>query len=176
LERYRLDAPDTRRHHLAAALRQRTGLVASSRSELEWVADELVGDVKSNELAKWHSEQNYQYFQAARTRFEQLDLHVHYAGTSDLAIGDSPVITTIHGRAGAGPHQNIGVQRADHVAMPITPTALITLGDSAPDTHLTDADVDRYNSLQWATYDTWIAARPGGDADRRLKSSAEGDR
>lgn len=133
----------------------------------------MIDDAHKNELAKWHSQQNSEYFRAARTRFEQLDLHLHYAATSDLAIGDSPVITTIKGRAGAGPHQNVGVQRADHVAMPIAPTVLVTLGAAPPNTHLTDDEVDFYNHLQWSTYDTWIAARPGGTADQRLELAAQ---
>lgn len=174
--RYRLDAPDTRRDFLAEALRQRTGLIATSRSSLEWMADKLIGDVQANDLAKWHSRQNVEYFQAARTRFEQLDLHVHYAATRDLAIGDSPVITTIKGQPGAGPHQDIGVQRADHVAMPITPNVLITLGDNPPNRDLSDDEVDSYNDCQWSTFAVWIAARPGGAADERLKLEAQLER
>lgn len=81
--RYQAEAPDARRRHLAEALRQRTGLVASSRSELEWVVDQMIGDVRGNDLAMWHSDRNEPYFQAARTRFEQLDIHLHYATTRD---------------------------------------------------------------------------------------------
>ncbi|QWZ07816.1 DUF4238 domain-containing protein [Nocardioides panacis] len=170
---YRRDAPDTRPELLAEALRQRTGLVATSRSSLEWMADQMINDVQANDLAKWHSQQNLEYFQAARTRFQQLDLHVHYSDTRDLAIGDCPVVTTIKGRSGAGPHQDIGVQKADHVAMPITPDILITLGAEPPSKNLSDNEADYYDNLQWSTFEVWIAARPGGTADQRLKHEAQ---
>ncbi len=171
-ERYRKLAPDARPDHLAAALQQETGLIATSRSALEWTVDRIIKDVRTNELAKWHSQQNSEYFQTARSRFEQLELHLHYTSARDLAIGDSPVITIIEGRFGAGPHQNVGIMKADHVAMPISPGALVTLGARPPNAHLSDAEVDLYNDLQWSTFDTWIAARPGGTADHRLKLEA----
>lgn len=171
--RYRRHAPDARSSELAEVLRQQSGIVAASRSALEWTTDRLIENAQINDLARWHSEWNSKYFAAARTRFEGLEIRIHHTAAKDLVLGDSPVVTTIEGRAGAGPHQGVGIQKTDHVAMPITPNVLITLGVTHPAIDLTDDDVDRYNKLQWSTYVTWIAARPDGTADERLKVEAK---
>ena len=170
---YRRRAPDARSNELAKALRQRSGIIAASRSALEWTTDRLIEDARTNDVARWHSQWNTRYFATARARFERLEIQVHRTSAKDLVIGDSPVITTIEGRAGAGPHQGVGVQKADHVAMPVTPNVLVTLGVTHSATNLTDDDVDRYNELQWSTYVTWIAARPESTADERLKLEAK---
>lgn len=170
--RYRKNASTMRPDLLAAAYKQQTGLVAASWSELELAVDRIIEDVRKNELGKWHSEQNSHYFEAARTRLEGLGLRVHYAATRDLAIGDSPVVITIDGRLGAGPHQDVGILKADHVAMPIAPNVLVTLGAKSPGLDLTDPEVDFYNDLQWSTFDTWIGACPGGTADERVQVAA----
>lgn len=171
-ERYRQNALDMRPDQLAAAYKEQTGLFAASRSELELAMDRIIEDVRKNELGKWHSEQNSQYFEAARTRLEGLGLRLHYATTRDLAIGDSPVVITIDGRLGAGPHQDVGILKADHVAMPIAPNVLVTLGAKSPGPDLTDSEVDFYNDIQWSTFDTWIGACPGGTADERIQVAA----
>lgn len=171
-ERHRRLNPARHPDRLAAAFRQRTGLVASSQSEIEWMNEQIIDEFQRNELDKFHSRQNASNFAAARTRFEALDLAIRYARDHDLAIGDSPVITTIEGRAGAGPHQDVGILKADHIAMPISPHALVVLSIGRNDSDLSDEDVDRYNAFQWSTYDTWIAARPGGTAAKRLKLAA----
>lgn len=170
--RYRRTALDMRPDELAAAFRQRTGLIATSRSELELIMNRIIDEFRENELGKFHSEQNSEYFKVARTRFEKLDLHLHHTATRDLTIGDSPVVITIDGRAGGGPHQSVGIMKASHIAMPIAPNVLVTLGTESPQTQLTDSEVNSYNDLQWSTFDTWIAAQPGGTADQRLKHAA----
>lgn len=170
--RHRHTNPDVRPDRLAAAFLQRTGLIASSRSELEWMNDKIIDEFQRHELAKFHSHQNAANFAAARTRFEALDFAIRYSTGKELAIGDCPVITTIDGRAGAGPHQDVGILKAGHIAMPITPHALAVLGVVPSADELLDNDIDRYNAFQWSTFDTWIAARPEGTADERLKLEA----
>jgi hypothetical protein len=170
--RYQHTAPIERRNFLAEAFRQETGLVPATQSALEWMAERLVENVQSSEVPRWHSEQNLEYFQAARARFATLDLHIHRTASRDLVIGDSPVLTTVQGRIGAGPHQDIGILQADHVAMPVAPNILITLGNSSPNLALSDDEVDYYNNLQWETFQVWIAAKPDGTADERLKVEA----
>lgn len=171
-ERHRRMNPARHPDRLAAAFRQRTGLIASSQTEIEWMNEQIIDEFQRNELDKFHSQQNASNFAAARTRFEALDLAIRYSRDHDLAIGDCPVITTIVERAGAGPHQDVGILKADHIAMPITPHALAVLSVGPDASDLSDDDVDRYNALQWSTYDTWIAARPEGTADKRLKLAA----
>lgn len=168
-ERHRRTNPARNPDRLAEAFRQRTGLIPSSRAELEWMNEQIIDEFQRTEMDKFHSEQNASNFAVARVRFESLDLAVRYSTGQDLAIGDCPVITTIEGRAGAGPHQDVGILKADHIAMPLTPHALAVLSVSPDTSDLSDDDVARYNALQWSTFDIWIAARPEGTADEGLK-------
>ncbi|MDO3398074.1 DUF4238 domain-containing protein [Nocardioides sp. SOB44] len=172
LGRYRRAAPDTRAEFLAEAYRRRTGLIASTRSELEWTLDEIIKEVLGEDLDRWHSERDVEYLKIARGRLDQMPIRIHSATGADLVIGDSPVAITIDGRAGAGPHQNVGIEEADQIAMPIAPDTLITFGATNLASMLSDEDVAYYNELQWGTFEVWIAARPGGTGDQRLRSEA----
>lgn len=176
LAKYRRDAPDTRAEFLAEAYRQRTGLVASMRSELEWTLDELIKEVLGEDLDRWHSERNVEYLRIARAQLDQMPIRVHSAIGADLVIGDAPVATTIVGRGGAGPHQNVGIEKVDQVAMPVGPDTLLTFGTTDLASELSERDIARYNQLQWETFEVWIAARPGGSGDLRLKAEAEASR
>lgn len=169
---YRRSAPDTRAEMLAETMRQTTGLHAASRSALEWTVDRLVAETQDADVPRWHSQWNVDYFAAARVRLGNLEIGIHHTAGRDLAIGDCPVITTITGRGGAGPHQNVGIQKADHIAMPITPDTLLTFGEVRPAMNLTGGDVEQYNDLQWSTYVLWVAARPNGTADARFQREA----
>jgi hypothetical protein len=161
----------TRPDLLAQGLREETGLLPASGSALEWINDRAHSRVVRDNEAKWHSDRDPINFAAARSHFERFQVQVGFSTGRDFIISDSPVITTRQDRPGAGPHQGVAIQEADHVAMPMAPHIVVGLGPDAMIIDVPDDVVALYNTWQWRAYDTWIAAKPAGTGDVTLRSA-----
>ena len=155
---------------LAQALRTEVGVDPTGPGALQWMNERAHDEVVAANRSKWDSDRNPINFVAARTHFERFHVQIGYSDDNNLLIGDAPVITTSRRKPGAGPHQGVALRDADHVAMPIAPNIILSLGPAPSETSLTPDVVDWYNSQQWASYIDWIAALPKSPADLELQA------
>jgi hypothetical protein len=154
---------------LSHAFTRRTGLVASTRGELEWINNELHNVIAFTQREQWWSDRIGINFEEARKLFAHSAIQVGYAHGADFIIGDVPVITRKEGHDGLGPHQGVAIGDSAEIVMPIAPDVIIGLGAEAKYLELARGDVERYNGFQIRAFDRWLAAQPLGESDQAMR-------
>lgn len=155
---------------LKEAFTRRTGLVASTRGELEWINDTLHYEIAEEQRDRWWSDRLPINFEEARKIFNKSTIQVGFAPSGiDFIIGDVPVITRREGHDGLGPHQGVAIGDAVEIAMPIAPDLIIGLGKNPDYVNLDLEAVERYNLFQVKTFQRWLASRPLGPSDKAMR-------
>jgi len=174
VEESKLNLLQTKPHLLADAYLAEVGLVPTTQDQLEWISNIVHDRVAAAGKEQWHSDRNPENLDQAITMFARSELQVGYppAG-AQLVIGDSPVLLTRQGQPGVGPHQGIAIGDADHIAMPITPSILVSLGTQPAIVDLTPDVVAWYNQRQWDGYQDWIVCCPGDAEETRMRAEQE---
>jgi hypothetical protein len=157
---------------LAKALRDEVGIIADSRSALEWMSSTAHDRVAQAHQHVWDSERNRENYEQALAIIAKSEIQIGYAPPGrDLVIGDCPVVTTRADRPGVGPHQGVALGDAEGIAMPMGPGVLVGLGPELGQMDMHPTHVEWYNARQWDGFQQWIAAKPGGSGELRLRSA-----
>ena len=157
------------------AFTQRTGLHATSPSELAWINDKL-HDIAPAVAEQWWSDRSTLNFESARDIMGRHKLQVGYFDDPLLVIGDAPVIVRDSDATGYGPHQGIALGDAAEICMPISPTVLIALGPESRAVKLESSAAERFNEMQVRSFVRWLGARPLGQADSWIRARLQPSR
>ena len=87
---------------------------------------------------------------------------------SELVLRGAPVLDEGQ-RPRRRPHHGVALGDASQIVMPIIPRILLALGPPASVVTMTPDVVRWYNDRQWDGYQKWIAARPGGSQETRMR-------
>lgn len=154
---------------LSHAYTRRTGLIASTRGELDWINDQVHYTAAAEQREHWWSDRLLSNFDEARKIFGRSTIQVGFAHGTDFIIGDAPVITRKEGHDGLGPHQGVAIGDAVEIVMPIARDIIIGLGKEPAYIEVDRRAVERYNQFQVRTFQRWLACRPLGVSDKAMR-------
>jgi hypothetical protein len=80
----------------------------------------------------------------------------------EFLLGDVPAITIAPSGA-FSLAQGVTVDEADKIVMPLAPRLLVAIGPPNGSRQLTDAEVDRYNTMQVRQAREYVLYRPAAD-------------
>lgn len=156
---------------LARLFQQRTGFAPAGPESLAWVNEDLhsgSGDL----FGRAWTETLHRNFQAARDHFEPYELQIVHSDQWDFMISDVPVITSRAGHNGLAVHQEVALNEATDIYMPISPNVMISLAPNAAEGWLTPAQARSLNEQQVQTSIRWVGWQPDGAIDRQWQAFA----